>query len=107
MGVEMDKEGESEDGVVVDEKTFKRAFDMLLNGDYGSEEAAEGATKKWIESVHAIIPDKLKNNWGFDLIPCGKESDDTQTKSEGKRPAEEVKPVNMLGGGLVRKKKKT
>jgi len=106
MVVDMKKDG-AEDGVVVDKKTFIRAYEMLLNGDYGSEEAAEGATKSWIESVQAIIPEEMKGRWGVDLIPSGKESDDTAIKGEGKRPAEEVKPVNMLGGMFVRKKKKT
>jgi hypothetical protein len=106
MVVEMPA-SESTDGAIVDEKTFKRAYEMLLNGDYGSEEAAKGATKSWIDAVRSIIPEEMKSKWGFDLIPSGKEGEDTHSQGPGKRPLEEAKPVNMLGGMLVRKKKKT
>jgi len=109
MTVEMEKGAETKDGVVVDEKTFKRAYEMLLNGEYSSEEAAEGATRRWTDSVRAIVPQDMKSNWGFELIPNGKESEETNVSKGAttKRPAEEAKPVNMLGGMLVRKKKKT
>lgn len=100
---------ECEDGVVVDEKTFKRAYEMLLNGEYSSEEVACAATTRWIDSVLAIVPKEGKQKWGFDLIPAGKEHGVVNGIEMGKKrvAVEEVKPVNMLGGGLVRKKPKT
>ena len=83
---------------------------MLLNGDYSSEEKSKGATMRWIEAGLAIIPKDMQGKWGFELIPSGKEaeSDNKGDGSEKKRPAiEAAKPVNMLGGSLVRKKPKT
>jgi regulator of Ty1 transposition protein 109 len=107
MVCEQDK-SDMEDGVVVEEKVFLRAYEMILNGDYSSVEATSGATKKWIQSIAAIIPDEMKEKWGFDLIPSGKETEKLEASVSGaKRPAEEVKAVNMLGGTLVRKKPKT
>jgi hypothetical protein len=107
MFCEQGKSG-MEDGVVVEEKVFLRAYEMILNGDYSSVEATSGATKKWIQSIAAIIPDEMKEKWGFDLIPSGKETEKMEASVSGaKRPAEEVKAVNMLGGTLVRKKPKT
>jgi regulator of Ty1 transposition protein 109 len=96
-------------GVVVDEKILTRAYEMLINGEYSSVEIASGATGKWIESILAIIPNDAKEKWGFDLIPSGVEEVKNADGGKGdtkKRPAE-TKPVNMLGGGLVRKKPKT
>ena len=100
---------EDADGVVVDEKTFKRAYEMLLNGEYSSEEVASAATTRWIESLLAIVSKEGKEKWGFDLIPAGKEHSVENGVDMGKKrgAVEEVKPVNMLGGGLVRKKPKT
>ena len=95
----------TEDGVVVDEKNFTRAFDMLLNGDYSSDENALGATTRWLESVLAVVPKEMKEKWGFELVPTGKE--DAIGEGVKKRPAEDVKPVNLLGGMLIRKKPKT
>jgi hypothetical protein len=94
-----------EAGVVVNEKQFIRAYEMILNGEYSSEEAASGATTKWIEAILAIIPKEMKDLWGFELIPSGKEGGE-ETKAGVKRPVEEAKPVNMLGGTFVRKKQK-
>ena len=101
---------ESQDGVVVDEKTFKRAYEMLLNGDYSSEEVASAATTRWIESILTTVPKEGKEKWGFDLIPAGKEhgvANDCVEIGKKRTAVEEAKPVNMLGGGLVRKKPKT
>ena len=100
---------EAEEGVVVDEKTFLRAYEMILNGDYSNEETSTGATMRWIEAILAIIPKEMQAKWGFELIPSGKEVENGKNGegNEKKRPAEEVKPVNMLGGSLVRKKPKT
>lgn len=99
---------DTDDGVVVDEKTFMRAYEMLLNGEYSSVEIASGATGKWIQSIQAIIPTESKEKWGFDLVPSGVEETKTVNgpMDTKKRPAE-TKLVNMLGGGLVRKKPKT
>jgi len=98
------------EGVVVDEKVFTRAYEMLLNGEYSGVEIASGATRTWIDSILAIIPANKKEKWGFDLIPSGvadvKNGTDGAAVDTKKRPAE-LKPVNMLGGGLVRKKPKT
>ena len=109
MDIEMGKAVEMEDGAAVDEKTFMRAYEMLLNGDYSDEEAACSATTTWLESILAIVPKEMKEKWGFELIPSGKEVNKNTTGSEEvkKRPADEIKPVNMLGGSLVRKKPKT
>jgi hypothetical protein len=109
MDIEMGKAVETEDGVVVDEKTFMRAYEMLMNGDYSNEEIARSATTSWLESILAIVPKEMKEKWGFELIPSGKEVNENTGKSEEakKRPADEIKPVNMLGGSLVRKKPKT
>jgi hypothetical protein len=96
-----------EDGVVVDEKIFTRAWEMLLNGEYSSIEDSSGATGKWIESILAIIPPEKKEKWGFDLIPSGAEVKTDGAAVETKKRPAETKPVNMLGGGLVRKKPKT
>jgi hypothetical protein len=102
---------EGEDGVVVDEKTFKRTYEMLLNGEYGTEEIASTATTRWIESILVIVPKGEKAKWGFDLIPAGTEEHSVAVNGVemGKKrvAVEEVKPVNLLGGGLVRKKPKT
>ena len=96
---------------MVDEKTFKRAYEMLMNGEYGSEEIASAATTRWIESILVIVSKEGKGKWGFDLIPSGKEEHSIAANGVemGKKrvAVEEVKPVNMLGGGLVRKKPKT
>ena len=105
MVITRSKAVEGDDGVVVDEKMLTRAFEMLLNGDYSCDEIALGATTRWLESVSAIIPKEMKDKWGFELIPSGKEGNGEVGIK--KRPAEEVKPVNMLGGMLVRKKPKT
>jgi Histone acetylation protein len=109
MDIEMQKAVEMEDGAVVDEKTFMRAYEMLLNGDYSDEEVACSATTKWLESILAIVPKEMKAKWGFELIPSGKEVSENVVGSEEakKRPADEIKSVNMLGGSLVRKKPKT
>jgi regulator of Ty1 transposition protein 109 len=96
---------EKSDGVVVEEKMFTRAYEMLLNGDYSSEEVACGATTNWLEAILAILPLEMKGKWGFELIPSGKELENGE--GSRKRPVEEIKPVNMLGAGLVRKKPKT
>lgn len=96
---------ESEGVVVVTEKQFIRAYEMILNGEYSSEEVAAGATGKWIEAIMAIIPKEMKDLWGFELIPSGEEISG-QSKLGEKRPVEDVKPVNMLGGTFVRKKQK-
>jgi len=102
---------EGEEGVVVDEKTFKRAYEMLLNGEFSSEEIASSSTTRWIDSILVIVSKEGKGKWGFDLIPSGKEEHSVAANGAemGKKrvAAEEVKPVNMLGGGLVRKKPKT
>lgn len=96
-----------EDCVVVEEKVFLRAYEMLMNGDYSSDDATSGGTRKWIESIHAIIPEEMKDKWGFDLIPSGQEVEKVAAAGSGaKRSGEELKPVNMLGGTLVRKKPK-
>lgn len=108
MDVDHSKSVEMEDGAVVDEKTFSRAWEMLLSGEYSSDEPASGATTKWLESILAILPADMKDKWGFDLIPSGKEMNgDVEKEGLKKRHAEESKPVNMLGGSLVRKKPKT
>src|SRR5271170_5691387 len=108
LSVEKSQPVEGGDGVVVDEKTFKRAYEMLMNGEYGSEEIASAATTRWIESILVIVSKEGKGKWGFDLIPSGKEEHSIAANgvAMGKKrvAVEEVKPVNMLGGGLVRKK---
>lgn len=105
MSIDRTERTDSKDGVVVNEKQFIRAYEMILNGDYSSEESASGATLKWIEAILVIIPKEMKDLWGFELIPSGKEEDKDATAGV-KRPVEELKPVNMLGGTLVRKKQK-
>jgi len=104
MSVDHTVRVETEAHVVVNEKQFIRAYEMILNGEYSSEEAASGATTKWIEAILAIISKEIKDLWGFELIPSGKESE--QINAGVKRPVDEVKPVNMLGGTFVRKKPK-
>ena len=105
MTIAPTKPVEAEGVVVVTEKQFIRAYEMILNGEYSSEEVAAGATGKWIEAILAIIPKEMKDFWGFELISCGKEISG-DSKAGEKRPIEEVKPVNMLGGTFVRKKQK-
>lgn len=94
----------SNDGMMVDEKNFKRAFEMLLNGEYSSDEITVAATTRWLEAISAIIPGEQNERWGFELVPCGKEDKNGDEGGNKKRGAE---PVNMLGGSLVRKKPKT
>jgi hypothetical protein len=96
---------EPEGVVVVTEKQFIRAYEMILNGEYSSEEVAAGATAKWIEAILAILPKEMKDFWGFELIPSGEENNG-ESKVGEKRPVEEARPVNMLGGTFVRKKQK-
>jgi hypothetical protein len=101
VSVKGEKVSGEADGVAVDEKTFTRAWEMLLNGEYSSDEVAGNATRKWLDVVETILPAETKGKWGFTLVPNGRD-----TRIEGKRPAEEAKPVNILGGMHIRKKKK-
>jgi len=94
-----------QEGTVVSDEEFNDAFDRLLEeGDFGSEEAAVMETTKWLESVDKILPVEKMGKWGFEVVPCGVENGEVVGR---KRAAEEeVKPVNQLGGMLVRKKPK-
>jgi len=101
----LEEEIARQEGAVVSEEEFIDAFDRLLDeGDFGSEEIAVVETGKWLESVDKMLVAEKRVKWGFELVPCGVENGDEVGR---KRVAEEeVKPVNQLGGMLVRKKPK-
>jgi regulator of Ty1 transposition protein 109 len=97
-------EGPGENGVVLSEEEFNEVFDRLLEeGDFESEEVAVVETEKWLEGVNKVVPEEKRGKWGFEIVPCGVEGGEVVGR---KRAAEEVKPVNQLGGMLVRKKPK-
>jgi hypothetical protein len=93
-----------EEGIVLSEEEFNEVFDRLLEeGDFESEELAIVETEKWLQGVDNVLPEEKRGKWGCEIVPCGVEGGEVVGR---KRAAEEVKPVNQLGGMLVLKRPK-
>lgn len=100
---------------VLDEKAYRRVMELLLHLDFGTLELAAGSTRRWVGEVG------MGSGWGVGVV--GEREGVVEEREGGggvvnnlagmvkrkrKRKGEgegEVK-VNVLGGGLVRKKPK-
>ncbi|KAH8901896.1 H3 K56 histone acetylation protein KAT11 [Coniochaeta sp. PMI_546] len=101
---------------IVDETSYKRIVELLLHLDFATPEKACGSTARWISEVG------MGATWGTEVV--GKRQLQTLESSAGEvKPAAAVNnlaglikrkrvdtqapaTVNVLGAGLVRKKKK-
>lgn len=108
--------------IVLTEKDYKRAIEILLRQDFANHAVAATSTSHWLNEV-AVLGGV--GSWGLDLLGkraptaagagAGESSDDIATnlipiKRSAKRAAVEVAPAdgatNVLSAGLVRKKPK-
>ncbi|KAF2084606.1 DUF1714-domain-containing protein, partial [Saccharata proteae CBS 121410] len=108
--------------IVLDEKAYKRAIDLLMRQNYAKLRMAVLSTKKWINEV-AILGGR-KHGWGIlvegkrvaDVVKTGGSVGSVNTLlGKKKRKSDEVSDtgsgakdgVNTLSAGLVRKKRKS
>ncbi|KAK3704648.1 hypothetical protein LTR37_013747 [Vermiconidia calcicola] len=118
------------DGLVLSKEGYDKAMQTLLHLDFANMEAARQSTSKWVSEVSAICG--IQTNWSLDVSGTAKlESAAGRPVSNGtaqvndlgsmirkKRKPEDaisaqaqnagaIEPgVNVLGGGMVRKKPK-
>ncbi|MCJ1365781.1 hypothetical protein MMC16_004906 [Acarospora aff. strigata] len=80
--------------IVLPEKVYKRAMDLLLRLDFADQEVAESSTRRWIGEVAVISSAKT---WG-QLVIGKKQPVDNVFATNG---------VNTLNGSMVKKKRKS
>lgn len=110
---------------IVDESDYKRAVELLLRLDYSTLEKGVASTRRWVNEVG------MGTRWGLEvtgkrevaapptngvaaavnnlsgLVKRKRAADAADASSVPKPPAEEpVNGLNVLGAGLVRKKRK-
>lgn len=107
--------------MVLDDNGYKRAVELLQNLEFKSLEQATASTSRWVDEVN------MGENWALPLVgekmvedrllPEASSSSGTVNNLSGsvqkKRKSEDREleasgpaSVNMLGGGLVRKRAK-
>ncbi|KAI0534938.1 hypothetical protein GGR58DRAFT_30759 [Xylaria digitata] len=105
--------------VVLDDNGYKRAVELLLHLEFKGLEQAIASTSRWTGEVNMgedwalpvigekVIPDKSASNAPLKTVNNLAGSIQRKRKSEDKPSDENASAsVNMLGGGLVRKKVK-
>jgi regulator of Ty1 transposition protein 109 len=105
---------------IVDENDYKRMVELLLHLDFSTLAKASGSTKRWISEV------AIDGTWGREIVGiCEPPPPEAETANGGdiavtnlsgltrkKRSADteitlgDTLDVNVLGAGLVRKKRK-
>lgn len=80
--------------VVLNGADYKSAIDSLLENEFYNEQISVDSTKAWVDKV-ASLADQLI--WGRNVV--GK-------NAVGETTAQSTEPNNLLGSGLVRKRKK-
>ncbi|KAF2841519.1 hypothetical protein M501DRAFT_1000768 [Patellaria atrata CBS 101060] len=108
--------------LLLPEKTYKRATDLLLKLDFSNMALAASSSRRWVEEVGVLAGRK---EWGRGIVgrKLEKESSDTASAEEAvttvlgvrekkkvdniERKEGEDTEVNSLGAGLVRKKRKS
>ncbi|TGZ85111.1 DUF1714-domain-containing protein [Ascodesmis nigricans] len=108
------RSSDAHDFLIVDDKRYKRAFEsLLLHSDFGNLEKARKSSRKWIDGAHAMAhgPEndgEETQHWGIKVkgkLEVGAPASTHSSPTE-KALAEDKPQVNMLGAGLIRKKKK-
>ncbi|KAF2140209.1 uncharacterized protein K452DRAFT_327616 [Aplosporella prunicola CBS 121167] len=80
--------------IVLEEKDYKRATDLLLHQNYANREMAVVSTKKWIDEASVL---GCTQRWGM-AITGRKAAPAVETNGNG--------GVNMLNASMLRKKRK-
>ena len=89
--------------VILGESDYKSAMDFILEQDFENFDIAATSTKVWVDKV-ASLADELY--WGEPIIGRNTESI-TAGNAAATQPVEsKTKGSNVLGGGIVRKRKK-
>lgn len=105
--------------VVLDDNGYKRAVELLQNLEFKSLEQATASTSRWVDEVNMgenwalpVIGEKVVEDQSVPEAPSGTVNNlsgliQKKRKSEDRELAASAPaPVNMLGGGLVRKRAK-
>jgi len=106
--------------IVLNEKDYRRAIEVMLRLDFGSQELTAASTKRWIDEVGILAG--LNHGWGCSIvgkkapteIPSASDvknvaaSNILQLKRKATESGENNNGApNTLSTGLVRKKPKT